>query len=42
MSDKIVNFYDKLGINKNSNLPATWDNHHIYIKISKYFFVFFN
>ena len=30
MSDKIVNFYDKLGLNKNSNLPATWDNHHIY------------
>ena len=30
MSDKIVNFYDKLGINKTSNLPTTWDNHHIY------------
>ena len=28
MSDKIVNFYDILGIDKNSNLPTTWDNHH--------------
>ena len=30
MGDKIVNFYDKLGINKNANLPVTWENHHIY------------
>ena len=31
MGDKIVNFYDKLGINNNANLPTTWDNHHIII-----------
>ena len=30
MSDKIVNFYDKLGISKNFNLPKTWEKHHIY------------
>jgi hypothetical protein len=30
MSDKIVNFYDKLGISKNSNLPKTWKKHHMY------------
>ena len=30
MSDKIVNFYDKLGISKNSNLQKTWKKHHIY------------
>ena len=30
MSDKIVNFYDKLGIIKNSNLPKTWKPHHMY------------
>ena len=30
MGDKIVNFYDKLGINNNANLPTTWENHHIY------------
>ena len=30
MSDKIVNFYDKLGIIKNNNLPKTWKKHHMY------------
>ena len=30
MSDRIVNFYDKLGISKNSNLPKTWKKHHMY------------
>jgi hypothetical protein len=30
MSNKIVNFYDKLEISKNSNLPKTWKKHHIY------------
>ena len=31
MSDKIVNFYDKLGI-KGSALPKTWKKHHMYNK----------
>ena len=31
MSDKIVNFYDKLGI-KGSTLPKTWEKHHMYNK----------
>ncbi len=31
MSDKIVNFYDKLGI-KGSTLPKTWAKHHMYNK----------
>ena len=31
MSDKIVNFYDKLGI-KDSALPKTWVKHHMYNK----------
>ncbi len=31
MSDKIVNFYDKLGI-KGATLPKTWDNHHMFNK----------
>ena len=30
MTDKIINFYDKLGLIKNSNLPKTWKKHHIY------------
>ena len=30
MSDKIVNFYDKLGIIKNNNLPKTWKKHRMY------------
>ena len=30
MTDKIINFYDKLGLIKNSNLPKTWKLHHIY------------
>ena len=31
MSDKIVNFYDKLGI-KGATLPKTWNNHHMFNK----------
>ena len=31
MSDKIVNFYDKLGI-KGSSLPKTWAKHHMFNK----------
>jgi hypothetical protein len=30
MTDKIINFYDKLGLIKNSNLPKSWKKHHIY------------
>ena len=30
MSDKIVNFYDKLGIIKNKNMPKTWKHTHMY------------
>jgi hypothetical protein len=30
MSDKIINFYDKLGISTNSNLPKTWKKHYMY------------
>jgi hypothetical protein len=30
MPDKIVNFYDKLGLIKNSNLPKNWNKHYIY------------
>ena len=31
MSDKIVNFYDKLGI-KGAVLPKTWKKHHMFNK----------
>ena len=31
MGDKIVNFYDKLGI-KGATLPKTWDRHHMFNK----------
>ena len=31
MGDKIVNFYDKLGI-KGATLPKTWDKHHMFNK----------
>ena len=31
MGDKIVNFYDKLGI-KGSTLPKTWEKHHMFNK----------
>ena len=34
MSDKIVNFYDKLGI-KGSALPKTWSKHHMYNKLEE-------
>jgi hypothetical protein len=30
MSDKIVNFYDKLGISENSNLSKSWKKHQMY------------
>ena len=30
MTDKIINFYDKLGIIKNKNAPKNWNKHHIY------------
>ena len=30
MTDKFINFYDKLGLIKNSNLPKSWKKHYIY------------